>query len=427
MAESDTILQLGIEAAREGNRDEARNLFSLLTRQEPDNLQAWLWLAGVAEGPEQRRQALERVLELDPNNEMAVKGLQAMGVSPTVRLAETPAPSTAVSRAMSDEERYAAELDSAFDDYESVPRASSRTEPIISDSSVGMIGEQPEMSSRDKARERAATRRAVRESKRTSLDDDELLLRPARSRPSWLLFGAGALILAVLLLFVVYQFFSNNQTPGDATNTASGLTVTQTVIAMGQGRETPTIDLTMPTMASGAITGTETLTDTQPLTNTQPLTGPTTAPLPPVSVANASPALVPVGTMLEANGWSYVYPNATYAVILGPQQGSFTTQGTYVLVLVHVANNTGTRQPVPADFFVLKDAQGRVYEARPQVSSAYVQRGINADVGMEDAIEANGIITSVPLIFDVQHGATNLVLFTRPKPDQGWQVLESVP
>ena len=48
MAESDTILQLGIEAAREGNRDEARNLFSLLTRQEPDNVQAWLWLAGVA-------------------------------------------------------------------------------------------------------------------------------------------------------------------------------------------------------------------------------------------------------------------------------------------------------------------------------------------------------------------------------------------
>ena len=27
MAESDTILQLGIEAAREGNREEARNLF----------------------------------------------------------------------------------------------------------------------------------------------------------------------------------------------------------------------------------------------------------------------------------------------------------------------------------------------------------------------------------------------------------------
>src|SRR5581483_5350017 len=72
MAESDTILQLGIEAAREGNREEARNLFGLLTRQEPNNAQAWLWLAGVADGPEQRRAALERVVELDPTNEMAI-------------------------------------------------------------------------------------------------------------------------------------------------------------------------------------------------------------------------------------------------------------------------------------------------------------------------------------------------------------------
>jgi Tfp pilus assembly protein PilF len=86
---SDTILQLGIEAAREGNREEARNLFGLLTRQEPDNVQAWLWLAGVAEGPEQRRAALERVLELDPTNEMAIKGLQAMGVEVPPQ-AETP-------------------------------------------------------------------------------------------------------------------------------------------------------------------------------------------------------------------------------------------------------------------------------------------------------------------------------------------------
>src|SRR5215207_4076945 len=131
MAESDTLLQLGIEAAREGNREEARNLFGLLTRQEPNNAQAWLWLAGVADGPEQRRAALERAVELDPTNEMAVKGLQAMGVHPTTKLDEDdipsvpPAPFVAVTpeRPMTDEERYAAELDSAFDDYDTVPRS----------------------------------------------------------------------------------------------------------------------------------------------------------------------------------------------------------------------------------------------------------------------------------------------------------------
>src|SRR5262245_35324854 len=134
MAESDTILQLGIDAAREGNRDEARNLFSLLTRQEPNNLSAWLWLAGVAGSPEQRRVALERVLELDPTNDMAVKGLRSMGFSPAPEAqptaswaapSEPPAPTivAASAREMTDEERYAAELDSAFDDYDSVPKA----------------------------------------------------------------------------------------------------------------------------------------------------------------------------------------------------------------------------------------------------------------------------------------------------------------
>src|SRR3954471_13466778 len=131
MAEADTILQLGIEAAREGNREEARNLFGLLTRQEPDNAQAWLWLAGVADGPEQRRAALERAVELDPTNEMAVKGLQAMGVHPTAKLDEAVVPSAPSpvafaaepARPMTDEEAYAAELDSAFDDYDTVPRS----------------------------------------------------------------------------------------------------------------------------------------------------------------------------------------------------------------------------------------------------------------------------------------------------------------
>src|SRR5688572_4998626 len=147
MAESDTILQLGIEAAREGNREEARNLFGLLTRQEPDNAQAWLWLAGVADGPEQRRAALERAVELDPTNEMAVKGLQAMGVHPTAKLDEADVPvgrgdvafaAAEPQRPMTDEERYAAELDSAFDDYDSVPRSETPRRDV--DDTAEMLG-----------------------------------------------------------------------------------------------------------------------------------------------------------------------------------------------------------------------------------------------------------------------------------------------
>ncbi|NJM07863.1 hypothetical protein HC891_19220 [Candidatus Gracilibacteria bacterium] len=88
MAEPESIMQLGIEAARDGNKEEARNLFRLLTREEPNNSQAWLWLAGVAENREERQYALERVLDIEPGNEMAYKGLQAMGVDPEARQRE---------------------------------------------------------------------------------------------------------------------------------------------------------------------------------------------------------------------------------------------------------------------------------------------------------------------------------------------------
>ena len=79
MAEANEILQLGIEAARDGNREEARNLFTLLTKQDPQNIQAWLWLAGVSDNPKLRRDALERAIAIDPNNEMALRGLRALG------------------------------------------------------------------------------------------------------------------------------------------------------------------------------------------------------------------------------------------------------------------------------------------------------------------------------------------------------------
>ena len=68
----------------------------------------------------------------------------------------------------------------------------------------------------------------------------------------------------------------------------------------------------------------------------------------------------------------------------------------------------------------MKDAQGNVYVGEPQVSSAGVQRGANADVSMEDPIPANGVLTSVYLVFDVPPGAQGLFLFAAGKNDQGW-------
>ena len=105
-------------------------------------------------------------------------------------------------------------------------------------------------------------------------------------------------------------------------------------------------------------------------------------PRPAGGLAAANPQPVGIGTQLSANGWSYTFPRfSTYAAVLGPQIGDATAQGTYMVVLVSVANNTGSDQPLPPDFFVLKDAQGPVYDQLTQLSDAYVIRGVNADIG----------------------------------------------
>jgi hypothetical protein len=432
MAESDTILQLGIEAAREGNREEARNLFGLLTRQEPDNAQAWLWLAGVADGPEQRRAALERAVELDPTNEMAVKGLQAMGVHPTAKLDETAVPSAPAAtafaaaepeRPMTDEERYAAELDSAFDDYDTVPRSETPRRNV--DDTAEMLGgaaaaDRTTTSGRS-ARERSAARRASTPIR--SDDDDEMRVAPA-SRPNNLLWLLVGLIALLLVGYLAYRFLFNR---GGGENVADNPTaIAATIVAGGgtgqDGTPAPTAEGQLG--STGVLTGTTGITPTTPLTDTAgtPPVQPQSAAQGqiPAPIANPNAQPVSLGTQLEANGWTYTYPDASYVRVLGKQIGSFTAQGTYLHVLVWVANNTGIAQPIPANFFALKDAQGNVYIGQPQVSSAAVQRGVNADASMEDPIPANGVLTSVFLVFDVPPGAQGLFLFASPKNDQGW-------
>ncbi len=92
MADSQSILQLGIEAARAGDKAEARELFRLVTREDPGNAQGWLWLAGVAEDREEKRAALEQVVQIDPSNELARKGLAALGGAAAARTVAPAAP-----------------------------------------------------------------------------------------------------------------------------------------------------------------------------------------------------------------------------------------------------------------------------------------------------------------------------------------------
>ena len=86
-----TLLEQGISAALTGRRDEARVLLTQAVEADDRNEQAWLWLSGLLEEPEDMRTCLENVLHLNPDNIKAQQGLawveQRHGVRPVAHVA----------------------------------------------------------------------------------------------------------------------------------------------------------------------------------------------------------------------------------------------------------------------------------------------------------------------------------------------------
>lgn len=71
-----TLLQAGIQAARDGNKAQARQLLLQVTELDPSQEQAWLWLAGVTPTPQEAVTYLETALALNPHNPQAQEGLR---------------------------------------------------------------------------------------------------------------------------------------------------------------------------------------------------------------------------------------------------------------------------------------------------------------------------------------------------------------
>jgi twitching motility two-component system response regulator PilG len=70
-------LRAGIADAKAGNRVGARRHLLAVTQEDSANELAWIWLAGVAETPQNAVYCLQRVLELNPNNTQAAEGLKS--------------------------------------------------------------------------------------------------------------------------------------------------------------------------------------------------------------------------------------------------------------------------------------------------------------------------------------------------------------
>jgi hypothetical protein len=69
------LLRQGQKAARAGDRLVAYRLFVHVLELDPDNEEAWLWRAGTAEQPDEMVRCLTRVLEINPDNPRARRGL----------------------------------------------------------------------------------------------------------------------------------------------------------------------------------------------------------------------------------------------------------------------------------------------------------------------------------------------------------------
>lgn len=71
----DEKLKAGIAAAKAGDKNRARNLLTEVVEADETRVLAWLWLAYLIDNFDEREICFENILALEPDNELAQKGL----------------------------------------------------------------------------------------------------------------------------------------------------------------------------------------------------------------------------------------------------------------------------------------------------------------------------------------------------------------
>jgi hypothetical protein len=65
----------GALALSRGDKERGRDLLLRVVSEDEEIPEAWLWLSGAVDDPDDQRTALENVLALDPENPHALHGL----------------------------------------------------------------------------------------------------------------------------------------------------------------------------------------------------------------------------------------------------------------------------------------------------------------------------------------------------------------
>lgn len=90
------LLQQGITAAKAGQKNEAFQLLQQTVKLDPRNETAWLWLSSVARTDQERVFCLKQLLAINPQSDMAIKGLKALGVEAEAAKQQVAAPQSTV-------------------------------------------------------------------------------------------------------------------------------------------------------------------------------------------------------------------------------------------------------------------------------------------------------------------------------------------
>src|SRR5579863_966889 len=78
MADVEALVQQGIAAIKAGRKDDAKRVLSQAIELDEHNEKAWLYMSGCVATPEEQQICLENVLSINPANEKARKGLDAL-------------------------------------------------------------------------------------------------------------------------------------------------------------------------------------------------------------------------------------------------------------------------------------------------------------------------------------------------------------
>lgn len=361
------LLRTGVATARAGNRDAARALFLALTRAYPGEVRAWLGLAGVAESAHEQREALEHVIAIDPDHAKARAALARLAPLTSAHAAEPPPAPPIPPRAPADAPG-------------AMPAAGARTTPPIEAIEV-----------EDSA---AATRRRF---------------------PLLNLIATAIIALLIIALITVFSGIIPNRSQAAATPASL---------------PSPVLQPTPPTLTAAAPPTAPIAAGESP----SPEAEGTRAPSPSTGAAATStatpttPASLPLGTLVEVDGWSTTLLRPDYALVLDGSIGDLQPSGQFVLALVAISNNSDAPRRIPAELFTLVDSQGRRYSPTPNASSAYLAlytRGQHGDLALEDSLAPRSGMRSVPILFDVPRQTTGLVLTVQGSGAAGWPIAAS--